>query len=105
MKELDLTGDEKVAIAKYRFEIGDKREMLWGYSIYVLPSLIFIALSLRSYSFELCFYAYLVLLISFVYLLHWSYRNDCVERSIMQKFIKHHYDDVADACGTTGKPS
>ena len=86
MKEPDFTKEEKLAIVKNCLQKYNKIELAGAYMIYLLPSLAFMLISLKSQDFELCFLAYIVLLGSFLYILYYGLKAQHIESGIIKKY-------------------
>lgn len=89
MKEPDFNDEEKLAITKKCLQKYEKKELVWACSIYLLPSLIFVSLSLKTEDFELCLLAYITLLISFLYILYYGLKTQRIESEIIKKYAEY----------------
>ncbi|MHB9139116.1 MAG: hypothetical protein ACYC4Q_06915 [Victivallaceae bacterium] len=88
MKEPDFNDEEKLTVTKNCLQKYDKKELLWPYLIYLLPSLLFIALSLKTEDFELCLLGYITLLGSFLYILYYGLKAQRLESGIIKKYAE-----------------
>ena len=89
MNEEEFTDDEKAAVAYLLHRKPTKKETIYDYAIYVVPSLVFAVHSLWSHDFFAALVAYGSLLFVVIWYLSHSGKVSGPLHSALQKYEKH----------------